>query len=159
MKFSNFFGILLKGLALVAVIGILILSIGVFGYSIYDIIKVFKVIIAQSAGTEEIILKALKSIDLVLLGVVFFVMGVGLFELFIGAIDNLPDWLVIKNIDELKSMLIKVVIVVMGVSFSGRVITWDTQTDLLGYGVGLGAVIFALSYFLKIKGKESTTPE
>lgn len=154
MKFSNFFGLLLKGLALVAVIGILVLSIGVFGYSVYEIIKVLKVIIAQSASGEEIILKALKSIDLVLLGVVFFVMGVGLFELFIGSIDNLPDWLIIKDIDELKSMLIKVVIVVMGVSFTGRIVTWDTQTDILGYGIGLGAVIFALSYFLKVKGEK-----
>jgi uncharacterized membrane protein YqhA len=81
-------------------------------------------------------------------------MGIGLFELFVGAIDNLPGWLVIKDIDELKSMLIKVVIVVMAVSFTGKIVTWDGETDLLGYGLGLGVVIFALSFFLKVKGSK-----
>ncbi|MEL6721107.1 MAG: YqhA family protein, partial [Bacteroidota bacterium] len=99
----------------------------------------------------EIILKALKAIDLVLLGVIFFIIGAGLFELFIKPIDNLPDWFQMKNIDQLKAMLIKVIIVVMGVSFTGKIVTWDGETDLLGYGIGLGIVVFALSYFLKIK--------
>lgn len=156
MKPANLFGLLLKVLALIATLGILVLAIGVFGYSVYEIIKVLQVILSQSAGEEEIILKALKSIDLVLLGVVFFIMGIGLFELFVGAIDNLPPWLVIKNLDELKTMLIKVVIVVMAVSFTGKIVTWDAQTDLLGYGLGLGAVIFALSFFLKVKGDKAT---
>lgn len=155
MKPSNLFGWLLKGLALIASLGILFLAMGVFGYSVYEISKVLRVIVEQSAGEEEIILKALKSVDLVLLGVVFFIMGIGLYELFVGAIDNLPAWLVIKDIDELKSMLIKVVIVVMGVSFTGKIVTWDAKTDLLGYGLGLGVVIFALTFFLKVKGSKS----
>ncbi|HKK76799.1 MAG TPA: YqhA family protein [Saprospiraceae bacterium] len=155
MKPANLFGFLLKALALIATLGILVLSIGVFGYSVFEVVKVLKVIITQSASEEEIILKALKSVDLVLLGVVFFIMGIGLFELFVGAIDNLPPWLVIKDIDELKSMLIKVVIVVMGVSFTGKIVTWDGESDLLGYGLGLGAVIFALSFFLRVKGEKT----
>lgn len=151
MKATNIFGILLKGLALISVLGILALSIGVFGYSLYEIIKVLQLIITNAAGEEELILKALKSVDLVLIGVVFFIMGVGLFELFINPIDNLPEWLVIKDIDQLKSMLIKVIILVMGVSFCGKVVTWNGSTDLMGYGLGLGVVIYALSFFLKVK--------
>ena len=151
MKASNLFGILLKGLSLIAVIGILALATGIFLYSFYEIFKVIETIIQNQASNEEIILKALKAIDLVLLGVVFFIMGIGLFELFIKSLEDLPDWLVIKDIDQLKSMLIKVVIVVMGVSFCGRIVTWDGETDLLGYGIGLGVVIYALSYFLKVK--------
>ena len=154
MKLSNIFGLLLKGLSLIAVVGILALATGIFLYSFYQIYKVLLIIVQQTGGEEVIILKALKAIDLVLLGVVFFIMGVGLFELFIRPIENLPEWLVIKNIDQLKSMLIKVVLVVMGVSFCGRIVTWDGQSDLLGYGLGLGAVIFALTFFLKIKKGE-----
>lgn len=151
MKATNIFGILLKGLALVSVLGILALSIGVFGYSLYEISKVLKLIVSNTTGEEQLILKALKSVDLVLIGVVFFIMGVGLFELFISPIDNLPEWLVIKDIDQLKSMLIKVIIVVMGVSFCGKIVTWNGTTDLMGYGLGLGVVIYALSFFLKVK--------
>lgn len=151
MKITNFFGLLLKGLSLIAVVGILALATGVFLYSFLEIYKVLYTLAFQSASNEELILQALKAIDLVLLGVVFFVMGVSLFELFVGAIDNLPEWLVIKNIDELKSMLVKVVIVVLGVSFCGKIITWDGETDLMGFGIALGVVIAALSFFLRVK--------
>lgn len=151
MKATNIFGILLKGLALVSVLGILALSIGVFGYSFFEIMKVIKLIVTNTTGEEQLILKALKSVDLVLIGVVFFIMGVGLFELFISPIDNLPAWLVIDDLDQLKSMLIKVIILVMGVSFCGKTVTWNGTTDLMGYGIGLGIVTFALTFFLKVK--------
>ncbi|MEM8523819.1 MAG: YqhA family protein [Bacteroidota bacterium] len=151
MKIQNVFGLLLKFAALISVVGVILLALGIFGYSFYEIFKVIKTILFEYSEEGEIVLKALKSIDLVLLGVVFFIIGTGLFELFIKPIDNLPGWFHMKNIDELKAMLIKVVIVVMGVSFTGRIVTWDGETDLLGYGIGLGVVVLALSYFLKIK--------
>lgn len=156
MKLQNIFGLLLKVLSFFAVLGILALAIGVIGYAIYEIIVVLQIILEKyaTADDDKIILSVLKSVDLVLLSVVLFIMGVGLFELFIKQIDNLPKWLIIKDIDELKSMLIKVIIVVISVSFTGRIITWDGTTDLFGYGVGLGAVIFALSFFLRVKGEE-----
>lgn len=157
MKITNIFGLLLKALSLLSVVGILALSIGVFGYSFYEIIKVIKLILTNTTGEDQLILKTLKSVDLVLIGVVFFIMGVGLFELFIKPIDNLPPWLVIDDIDQLKSMLIKVIILVMGVSFCGKTVTWNGTTDLMGYGIGLGIVIFALTFFLKVKSDKKDT--
>ena len=59
-----------------------------------------------------------------------------------------------QYIDQLKAMLIKLIVVVMGVSFTGRIVTWDGSTNLLGYGAALAAVVLALSYFLNVKIKE-----
>lgn len=59
-----------------------------------------------------------------------------------------------ENMDQLKTMLIKVIVVVMGVSFTGRIVTWDGSSDLLNYGIALAVVVFALSFFLKVKNKE-----
>jgi uncharacterized membrane protein YqhA len=156
MKPQNIFGLLLKVLSFFAVLGILALSIGIIGYAVYEIIGVLQTILKNytTADDNKIVISVLKSVDLVLLSVVLFIMGVGLFELFIKPIDNLPKWLIIKDIDDLKSMLIKVIIVVIGVSFTGKIVTWDGITDLFGYGVGLGAVIFALSFFLRVKSEE-----
>lgn len=154
MKVQNILGSLLKFFTLLAVIGVVVLAIGVYLYSFYEIFGVIKTIFFENPEDGEVILKALKAIDAVLLGVIFFIIGLGLFELFIHPIDNLPEWFQMKNIDQLKAMLVKVIVVVIGVSFTGRIVTWDGSTDLLGYGIGLGAVIFALSYFLKIKLKE-----
>jgi len=154
MKPQNLLGYLLALMSLISTIGVLCLAIGVFGYSLFEIIKVIRSIFTSYSQEGEIILKALKAIDLVLLSVVFFIIGTGLFELFVRPIDTLPDWFHVKNIDELKGMLIKLVIVVMGVSFTGRIVTWDGESDLLGYGIGLGVVVIALSYFLGIKMQE-----
>ncbi|MEL7338935.1 MAG: YqhA family protein [Bacteroidota bacterium] len=154
MQPLNLLGYLLKIFTGIAVIGILILSIGVYLYSFFDIIKVINMILFEEPENGEVILKALKAIDSVLLGVMFFIIGLGLFELFIQPISNLPEWFKMKDIDTLKAMLVKVVVVVMGVSFTGRIVTWDGETDLLGYGLGLGAVVLALSYFLKVKMAE-----
>lgn len=154
MKIQNTFGLLLKLFTFLAVIGIITLAIGVYFYSFYEIGQVIKTIVFEKPGEGEVILKSLKAIDSVLIGVVFFIIGLGLFELFIGPIDNLPEWFHIKNIDQLKTMLIKVIVVVMGVSFTGRIVTWNGSSDLLNYGVGLAAVVFALSFFLQVKNKE-----
>ncbi len=151
MKIQNALGFLLKLFTLIAVVGIIILAISVYFYSFYEITNVIQIILFEQPEEGEIILKSLKAIDMVLIGVVFFIIGIGLFELFISPVDNLPEWFQIKNIDQLKAKLVKVIVLVMGVSFTGRIVTWDGQTDLLGYGVSLGIVIFALSYFLKVK--------
>lgn len=159
MKLGNLLGSILKGISFLSAIWIVLLGFGVFIYSVYKIYLVLDMIINDDAAKDTIVIvKALKAIDLVLLSVIFLIMGASLYELFFQPIENLPKWLAIKNIDELKSMLLKVIIVIMGVSFAGRVITWDSQTNLLGYGVGLGAVILALSYFLKVKGKGEKDP-
>ncbi len=157
MQPQNILGLLLKMISFVAVLGVLILATGVFFYSFYEIYLVIKSITSGYASEGEIILKSLKAIDAVLLGVIFFIIGMGLFELFISPIDNLPDWFHMKDIDQLKGMLVKVIILVMGVSFTGRIVTWDGKIDLLGYGVSLGVVIFALSYFLSVKNKKEAS--
>ena len=51
----------------------------------------------------------------------------------------------------------RVVVVVMGVLFLGQVVTWDGQRDLLGYGVGIAAVIAALTWFSSQKPKKTGT--
>ena len=154
MKAPNILGSLLKVFTFLSVLGVLVLAIGIYFYAFYEVAQVIKTIVQGSAEEGEVILKSLKAIDAVLIGVIFFIIGLGLYELFIEPIDNLPDWFHMKDIDQLKSMLVKVTILVMAVSFTGKIVTWDGATDLMGYGIGLGIVILALSYFLNVKIRE-----
>ncbi|WP_424941439.1 YqhA family protein [Aliiroseovarius sp. S253] len=96
-------------------------------------------------------LEFIEIIDLFLLGTVFYIVAIGLYELFISTNVKLPSWLTINNLDDLKNKLIAVVIVVLGVLFLGQVVSWDGERDLLGYGVAIALVIGALSYFLSQK--------
>lgn len=156
---SGLISFLLRFLNYVAVAAVLILGISVLYFSLFETFHAVKEIFTKSAGEEEVILRTLHAVDLILLGIILFIMGSGLYELFISPLEKLPTWLRIKDLDQLKSMLIKVIIVVIGVSFTGKVVTWKGETDMMGYGIAVGAVTAALSYFIKVKAKEREDEE
>ncbi|MEM1128049.1 MAG: YqhA family protein, partial [Bacteroidota bacterium] len=90
-------------------------------------------------------------VDLFLLGFSVLIASVGIYELFVGPLREMPAWLRIADLDALKAALIKTAIVVMGISFMGRAVTWDGEENLLEYGLAIGAVIVGLSFFLSVK--------
>ena len=71
--------------------------------------------------------------------------------MFIGELPGLPDWLVFDSLDDLKSQLIGVVVVVLGVFFLGRALHGDDALNLLYLGGGIAAVTASLSLFLRAK--------
>jgi uncharacterized membrane protein YqhA len=102
-------------------------------------------------GAKAIALEFIEIVDLFLLGTVFYIVALGLYELFIDQEIRLPEWLTIKTLDDLKDKLVAVVIVVLGVLFLGQVVSWDGQRDLLGFGAAIALVVVALTYFLTAK--------
>jgi len=112
----------------------------------------------SSKGAKALLLAAIELVDLFLLATVMYVIAAGLYELFIDDTLPLPSWLEIHNLDDLKSKLIGVVVVVLGVLFLGQVISWDGQRDLLGFGAAIALMVAALTYFLgqKIKPAKPT---
>ena len=116
----------------------------------------------SSKGAKTLALAFIEMVDLFLLGTVFYIIALGLYELFIDDLPTLPKWLVIHNLDDLKDKLIAVIIVMMGVLFLGQVITWDGERNLLNLGGAIALVIVALTYFLsqkKGKGKGNTVQD
>ncbi|MEW6028598.1 MAG: YqhA family protein [Chloroflexota bacterium] len=106
---------------------------------------------------ESLAVTFIELADLFLLGVVLYIIALGLYELFIDDSAPVPAWLEIHHLDDLKNKLISVVIVVMSVLFLKQVVSWDGESNLLTYGGGIGVVIAALTYFLSYKsakGKE-----
>ena len=95
-------------------------------------------------------------LDLILLSFSIFITSIGIFELFVHPVKDLPEWLQVKNFDDLKGMLVKVINVDMGLSFMGRSVTWDGQANLLNFGIAIASVILALSYFLSTKKNRSS---
>ena len=103
---------------------------------------------------KGLILAFIELTDLFLLATVLYVMAIGLFELFVDDRLDLPHWLEIHDLNDLKEKLIGVLVVVMGVVFLGQVVTWDGERDLLRYGAGNALVITALTWFLSNKPKK-----
>lgn len=148
---NSVLGFLLKVISFCGVFAIICLAIGVEVYAFKEIYATLNKILLGYSKEDTIIKNCLKSLDLVLLGVILFSVATGLFELYIGKIKNLPSWLCISDLDGLKSLMIKMVIFIMAISFTGKVVTYSSGDGILNLGIGLACVVFALTYFLRKK--------
>ena len=142
-------------LIFIAVVGSMLAAVTVLVYGFAEAVQLVWTTLESGEvsrkGAKALALEFIEIIDLFLLGTVFFVIGIGLYELFIDSNIPVPPWLSIKTLDDLKNKLIGVVVVVLGVLFLGQVMSWDGETDLLGYGAAIALVIAALAYFLGAK--------
>ena len=142
-------------MVMLAVIGALLAATTLIVYGLLETIQLITQTIQSGQVTRKaakgLALEFIEIVDLFLLGTVFYIIAIGLYELFIDTDVKLPEWLTINNLDDLKNKLIAVVIVVLGVLFLGQVVSWDGKTDLLGYGIAIALVIAALTYFLAQK--------
>jgi uncharacterized membrane protein YqhA len=103
--------------------------------------------IDSSEGMKGIAFSFVEVVDLFLIGTVFYIIALGLYELFVDDRLDLPNWLVVHSLDDLKARLINGVIVIMGVYFLGALVNWDGQSDLLRLSLAVALVIAALTLF------------
>lgn len=111
-------------------------------------------------GAKYLAVDLVEMTDVFLLGTVLIIVALGLYELFIDPALPVPDWLRIRDLDELKGKLVGVVGVLLGVTFLGYVVEWKGNTEILHLGVAIALVIGALSVSTAISQRShaETTP-
>lgn len=129
--------------ALASIVGALLLMAQ---GSIAVIQAVISAIVSQTPLKDSIV-EVLTAVDAILLGTVLLVIGYGLYELFVDDGINVPAWLQIRDLDDLKSKLIGVVVAIIAVIFVGVLVDANRANDVLSYGVGAGALVLALGAF------------
>jgi uncharacterized membrane protein YqhA len=125
-------------------------------------IAVITVIVDSVLGgysLKDTIVDVLTAIDAILLGTVLLVIGYGLYELFIDTQIKVPLWLRIRNLDELKSKLIGVVVAIIAVVFVGVFVDTNRASDIMSYGLGAGALVAGLALFAFATKKEAKSQE
>lgn len=103
--------------------------------------------IVEQTPLKDTIVEVLTAVDALLLGTVLLVIGYGLYELFVDTGIKVPAWLKIRDLDDLKSKLIGVVVAIIAVIFVGVLVDANRAADVLSHGVGAGALVFALGVF------------
>lgn len=147
-------------LTIFAVIGSLLSAIVLF---IRGSIVVFKGIVEfTKSGAltfhgdyEKLIEAFVSSVDIYLFAMVLIIFGMGIYELFINKIDPVerkvdsrPSWLQISSIDELKSSLGKVILMVLIVSFFKHSLDIEYKSSMDLLLLALGILLLAASLFI-----------
>lgn len=113
--------------------------------------------ISQGTSIKDSIVEVLTAIDAILLGTVLLVIGYGLYELFVDTELQVPQWLQINDLDDLKSKLIGVVVAIIAVVFVGVFVDSKRAGDVVSYGLGAGALVIALAVFAYATKKDGSS--
>ena len=152
--------------AFIAVIGAIlssfILFIQGFGLIIKGLVGFFR---DPYEKYELLFEKLVSSVDVFLFALVLIIFGVGVYELFIANVDPedkpaemRPTWLKISSVDDLKSSLGKVILMVLIVSFFKHVleITAEMWTPLALLYLAIGIMLIAGALYLTHKSNEES---
>ena len=129
--------------ALASIVGALLLM----AQGSIEIVKVVIESVMSQAYLKGVIVGVLTAVDAILLGTVLLVIGYGLYELFIDADIEVPAWLEVKDLDDLKSKLIGVVVAIIAVVFVGVFVDANRAAEVSSYGLGAGALVIGLAVF------------
>ncbi|GAB5605951.1 YqhA family protein [Sideroxyarcus sp. TK5] len=145
-----------------AVVGSLLAGFAIFYMATVDVINLFQHALhygdaslsdeARKALHDSIVSHIVEVVDGYLLGTVMFIFSLGLYELFISDIDQAhgskasSKILVINNLDDLKSKLAKVILMIMIVTLFEEAITMHVESplDLVYFGAAIALISLAL---------------
>jgi uncharacterized membrane protein YqhA len=112
--------------------------------------------VLNNSYLKDTIVAILTAVDAILLGTVLLVIGYGLYELFVDPRLEVPVWLEVRDLDDLKSKLIGVVVAIIAVVFVGVFVDTNRAADVVAYGVGAGALVAGLALFALATRKNET---
>ncbi|MBI5747782.1 MAG: YqhA family protein [Nitrospinae bacterium] len=144
-----------KYVILLAVVSTFLASVATFILGtvrmITNVVNLIAGLITHEGGHSGV--QMIASLDSLLLAIVLYIFSVAIYELFFGKI-NVPDWLVIENLDGLKEKLASVIILILAVTFLEHLVKWKDAKDTLMFGISIAAVLIALVFYMQHKKGE-----
>jgi uncharacterized membrane protein YqhA len=141
-----------KYITLIAVFSTLLASAVAFVWGLVQAVRVLFELF-KGIGTDGVeTIPLIEIMDVFLIATVLLIFALGIYELFIGKLE-LPEWLIIKNLHDLKVKLSSVVIMVMGIVFLKHLVEWQDPQGTLFFGIGVTVVSAALIAFSYVGGK------
>jgi uncharacterized membrane protein YqhA len=140
-------------LVLLAVISLIATAAAAFVWGTVSAVNVIAELVRYGGQPPLFSVELVALMDKFLLAAAMLLFAVGLYELFIGGL-NVPAWLVIHNLHDLKTRLASVVILVMGVTFLEHLIEWTDPAGMLYFGAAIALVSVTLIAFSQFGERE-----
>ena len=137
-------------IVLLGIIGTFIASLALFLFGFAGILSAIweGMTVSDPFGytsLKELSIVLIQAIDIFLLATVVYIIALGLYELFIDDALELPSWLEVLTLDDLKSRLLGVIVVILPVTFMGKLVEWKQGQDILWLGLAVGAVLISIA--------------
>ncbi len=133
-------------LSYIPIIGMLIGVLAAIYIGAEKTIKVVQIAVLHHESNSPTLYVLFEALDSFLVAVALLVISVSLYELFIGGL-RVPDWMLVKNLDELKAKFGSVLIPIMAVKFVQKLLQSESSLETLYYGIAIALVSFALTAF------------
>lgn len=140
-------------LVLVGVVSSLAASAAVF---LWGLAKTAGVVVGlvQSGGKDPMtVVRLIELMDKFLIAVGLYIFAVGLYELFIADLD-LPAWLVVHDLHDIKGRLSQILILFLAVTFLEHLVEWKDPLGTLTFAASITLVMGALIAFNRFVGRE-----
>ncbi len=147
-------------MVLIAVVSSLISALVLFLVGLYEVFHLLYLFAAEYSYQDfyaKLLSVIIASVDLFLIGTFLLVFALGLYELFISKIDPAENdplgqrVLVIKNLEDLKEKLGRLVIMVLIVSFFKQVLHLQYKSPLETLYIAFGVLLIALALYFTHK--------
>ena len=141
----------LDGARYFAVIGAataLVLSLASYAWSIAKAVSFVDSLLGGSSEDDVALVKLFSAVDVILIGTVMLIIGLGLWELFVHDLD-VPPALSTTSFDDLKAKIATTLVLVLVVQFLENLVQQLTADELLKRGVAVTLVGFLLVVFAR----------
>jgi uncharacterized membrane protein YqhA len=143
---------------IIAVVAVIALSVSLFLLGTVSAVRTIVgawtgLLMRGDTGGTELVVETLSIIGVMLRAVVFYIIGVGLYSLFIKPL-NLTTALGMETLADLEAKVISVVVVMLAVRFLQQFMQWQQPVETAYFGLTMAAVIGALVLF-QLNGRKA----
>ena len=140
-------------LALISVLFLLLGAVTASLWGAYKMLKTVESAIFNDWKDNSTLIALFGSLDSFLVAIALIVISVSVYELFIGDLE-VPDWMLVKNLSELKAKISFVIIPVIAVKFLEHFLEDKNALDTLYGGIAAALIIAVLTAFNYVSEKE-----
>jgi uncharacterized membrane protein YqhA len=133
-------------LVIIAVVGLSITTIASFGWSVAKSVQLIVDLMQGEWRSDMSVVRLLSVIDMYLISIVQLIVVIGLYELFIDELQ-VPEWLRVDSLNDLKKSIIDVLVVFMAVKGIEGLLKKEAPLDALIFSGAVGILILVLTIF------------
>ncbi len=136
---------------LLSIVGVAISSLVLLVYCLVvmvsSIVHAFTETSFDMDGARMFAVELIELTDFFLLGMVLYVVAIGMYQLFVDPDLPVAGWMRVRSLDDLKTQILNVIVVLLVVTFLASAITWSGGRDVIYFGAAVSAVILAVSVY------------